>query len=477
MINTIIYGAGGNAELLVKELTRTTNYKYNIIGLIDDSPTKKNASIYGFKVLGAINDLPKILKKFSINEILITIPDFSGEPLRNLIGVCAPFNIGYKIVPKYKQMLNRTASITSMVEKIKPDALIDRVQIPFDKNKLLPLYKGKTILVTGGVGSIGSEICRQLTDCKITRLIVLDMNENDSYFLQSDLREKHPNLDLFFEIGSIQDREIIRKIMEKYRPHIVFHAAAHKHVPLMERCPLEAIKNNVLGTIIVIEEAQRQGVEEFLLISSDKSVSPTNIMGATKNIAEKVMRSLKVQGSMNCRAVRFGNVLGSNGSLLQIIQRQIIKGGPITITHPEMTRYFMTIPEAVGLVLVTLGFRESDTFVLDMGDPISIDKLIRQVVSLSGLVPERDIDIVYTQCRPGEKMYEEIFSNNENIEETAHKRIFAVINEEELLDVNNMKIRISTLSEQEELNVKQFFLDYVTDYQPYTRQLGTGTSD
>lgn len=411
---TLIYGAGDNGELLARELLRTIGHGYHLIGFIDDNPSKLHVLIYGLKVFGNINDLERLIKKYKIQKILIAIPNFSGAPLRHVIDVCAPFGVSYKIVPHYQRILENKPNFKNILENVTPESLINRSLVSFPKDLKAELYHGKTVIVTGAAGTIGAEICKQLASLGVQRLILFDINENGIFFTHADIQRLYPNIDLNIEIGSVQDSELIQHVMRKYRPDIAFHAAAHKHVPLMELCPVEAIKNNVLGTLYVAQAAADANVQTFLLISTDKAAEPANIMGATKRLAELVLRAIDAP-HLRKRIVRFGNVLGSSGSLLQIIQRQIHRGGPVTITDPEMTRFFLTVEEAIGLVLITPDLMESDTFILEMGECVNIDKLVRQVIALTGLVPERDIEIVYTKKRPGEKLTEVLVNDDETL--------------------------------------------------------------
>ncbi|MDR1921714.1 MAG: polysaccharide biosynthesis protein, partial [Candidatus Adiutrix sp.] len=423
---TLVYGAGGNAELMVRELLRTTGHPYRLVGFIDDSASKRNIFINGLKVLGSADDLPELIAAHRIKELLIAIPGFSGAPLRKLVDLCSPFGLSFKIIPPYQKVLEaRPGNIHAAFEDIKPDALLNRPQIPFDTLRLADFYRGQAALVTGAAGSVGSEICRQLAEYGVRRLILFDVDENGVFFLHNDLRQKYPELELRFEVGSVQNEGLVEAVLAKCRPDIVLHAAAYKHVPIMEFCPVEALRNNVLGTFLLGRAAQKAGIKNFLLISTDKAVLPVSVMGATKRLAEIALNNID-DGVMRATTVRFGNVLGSNGSLLQIIQRQIRAGGPVTITHPLMSRFFMTIPEAIGLVLMTPTLKPADIFVLDMGEAVSVDKLVRHVISLSGLAPDRDIKIVYTDRRPGEKLEEVLLNEQDDSETTEHPGIWAV---------------------------------------------------
>jgi FlaA1/EpsC-like NDP-sugar epimerase len=463
---TLVYGAGGNAELMVRELLRTTGHPYRLVGFIDDSASKRNIFINGLKVLGSAEDLPELIAAHQVKELLIAIPGFSGAPLRKLVDLCAPFSLSFKIIPPYQKTLDIRSNILAAFEDIKPEALINRPQIPFDTLRLAAFYRGRTALVTGAAGSVGSEICRQLAKYGVRSIILFDVHENGVFFLYNDLRQKHPELKLSFEVGSVQNERLVEAVLAKYKPDIVLHAAAYKHVPIMEFCPAEALRNNVLGTFLLGRAAQKAGIKNFLLISTDKAVMPVSVMGATKRLAEIALNNID-DGAMRATTVRFGNVLGSNGSLLQVIQRQIQKGGPVTITHPLMSRFFMTIPEAIGLVLMTPTLKPADIFVLDMGEAVSVDKLVRHVISLSGLAPDRDIKIVYTDKRPGEKLEEVLLNEQDDSETTEHPGIWAVRRQVPRLDVEAVIARIRRLdaaSRPEDL--KAFIREHVPEYEP-----------
>ena len=461
----LVYGAGGNAELLVRDLLRTTGHPYHLVGFIDDSPAKKGVYIGGLKVLGASGNLPVLIPRYDIKEILIAIPDFSGAPLRHLMDICEPFGISYKIVPRYQSMLSGQTNVLSLMEDVKPEALINRPSVPFDRQRVTNFYQGWAVLVTGAAGSIGSEICLQLASYGASRLILFDMNENGIFFLYNDLLKDHPSLKVDFEIGSVQDEKLLQIVMNKHKPDMVIHAAAHKHVPLMEACPLEAVKNNVLGTLLTAKAAAAAGAKNFLLISSDKAVIPANIMGATKRLAEIALQNIDTP--MQRTIVRFGNVLGSNGSLLQIIQRQIKRGGPVTVTDPRMTRFFMTIPEAIGLVLVTPTLEPKNIFVLEMGEPVNIDKLVRHIISLAGLTPGRDIDLIYTGRRPGEKLTERLISEGQALEATEHAGIQAVRQADGRIDLDILINKVELLSKTPDLESGEDIIkEYVPEYHP-----------
>ncbi len=463
----IIFGAGGNAELLARELTRADGHGYELIGFVDDNPSKWGSRIHGCKVLGAIGELPALIDKYQVQEILVAIPNFSGEPLRQLVEICGPKNVKFKIVPPYPLVI-ASGNVLRLIEDIKPESLLERQVVKFDQEKVNRLLGEKTVLVTGAAGSIGSELCRQTASQGIRKLILFDLNENDLYFLRAELAESYPKLDLALRIGSVRDRACLDRLMLEQKPDIVFHAAAHKHVPLMEDSPCEAVKNNILGTHETAASAMANSVESFILVSTDKAVASANMMGASKSLAELVVREINKKGTMRCSTVRFGNVLGSSGSLLQIIRRQIAKGGPVTVTHKDMFRYFMTIPEAVALILMAAALDEGDTYILDMGKSVSVDKLVRQVVMLSGLTPDRDIEIRYTSPRPGEKFFEELHTGDEKLAPSSFPRIKVVSGRnDDLRDINAMLAEAKSVASSNNVEeARRFFKKWVPDYQP-----------
>ncbi len=463
-LRTMIYGAGSSGEMILRDILRSRIYPYDVIGFIDDDPAKWRTSIHGRVVMGAACELPELIKKHQIEKLLIAIPSLKGENLRAVIDLCSDYHVRFKIVPDYTKLMAQGNAGPIMLKDIQLEDLLKREPVQFDARIMADFFLNKTVLVTGAAGSIGSELCRQVASHGAKRLILVDINENDLYFLRMELMQKAPQLQMRFLITSVRDPESIKKIMLEEKPQTVFHAAAHKHVPLMEDCPLEAIKNNVFGTLNVAKAAHEAGVHSFVLISTDKAVRPSSVMGATKRLCEFVIWDLLEKSKTRYMAVRFGNVLGSNGSLIQILQRQISAGGPVTITHPKITRYFMTIPEAVGLVLIASVQQEGSLCVLDMGKQLNIESLAREMISLSGLIPDQDIKVVYTGLRPGEKMYEELITPTESLKPSDHPRLrFA--SGEQRIDVQQM------LSAAEEVvktgdntAARDFLCTWVPDY-------------
>lgn len=422
--NVLIIGAGHYAQILIGEIRGEKSSKYNLVGLIDDNKNKINTYLNGFKVLGSTNDILEIISKKNIDEVLIAIPTLQSETKKNIITLCQEAKIKVKIMPSVSELLNEEINLNKM-RNVDLRDLLGRPEIELDKDGISEYIKGKTVLVTGGGGSIGSELCRQIAKFKPKKLLILDIYENTAYDLQNELCRNIKDLDKDVLIASVRDKNRLEEIFETYKPQVVFHAAAHKHVPLMEFNPQEAIKNNVVGTLNVAESADKHGVERFVLISTDKAVNPTNVMGATKRLCEMIVQALNNKSKTEFVAVRFGNVLGSNGSVIPLFKNQISNGGPITLTHENITRYFMLIPEAAQLVLQAGAYANGgEIFVLDMGKPVRIYDLAENLIKLSGLKPHDDIKIEITGLRPGEKLYEELLMDEEGLTETKHEKIF-----------------------------------------------------
>ena len=465
-MRTIIFGAGGVGELILRDLIRTRIYPYDVVGFVDDDPSKHGTSMHGYRVLGASEDLPELIERYRVDKILVAIPGLPAKRLREVVDTCSEFHIRFKIVPDYANLVTQGEAAPITLQDIRLEDLLERDPVDFDHAGMAEFFVDRTVLVTGAAGSIGSEICRQGARQGIRKLVLVDLNENDLYFLRLDLADIAPRLEPIIEIANVREAETLDAIFSRHKPHIVFHAAAHKHVPLVENCPAEGVKNNVLGSHNAAAAALAHGTDCFILISTDKAVRPTNVMGATKRLAEHLVLAQNGKGTTRFMAVRFGNVLGSNGSLVQILQRQIAKGGPVTITHPKITRYFMTIPEAVGLVIVAGVQSESTLCVLDMGKPLNVDSLAREMISLSGLIPDRDIEIVYTGLRPGEKMYEELFTEEEHRRPSAHPRIFLAEARPTPADPDAIlaAAREAALDGRDE-TVRAFLRTYLPDYQ------------
>jgi FlaA1/EpsC-like NDP-sugar epimerase/ActR/RegA family two-component response regulator len=422
----LVVGAGDAGEMLVREIERNPTLQYEVVGFVDDDPGKRSRRLHGREVLGAIGELPGICLDKEVQELLIAIPSASGQQMRRIIGACRATGVEFKTIPNMRELLDSPVQHVK-VRRVNIEDLLRREPVRIAHAEIEKFLCGKRVLVTGGGGSIGAELCRQVARFAPAALILLDQSENGLFFVEMELRDKFPQLGLHPVIGDVTDKSRMTAVFDEHRPQIVFHAAAHKHVPLMEVNKTEAVKNNVLGTRMVATMASRYGIEDFVMISTDKAVRPSSVMGATKRLAEMYVLGLNTDNGTRFMAVRFGNVLASEGSVLQVFQRQIEAGGPVTITHPEMKRYFMTIPEASQLVLqaATQG-KGGEIFVLDMGEPVRIVDLAKDLIALSGLDPERDIEIKFVGPRPGEKIFEELMSPETRILPTAHEKIMVV---------------------------------------------------
>ena len=420
----LIVGAGSAATMLVKDILGNPRLKYKIVGFIDDSPHKKNAVICGFRVLGTRKSLVKACVTNHVDEIIIAIPTLPPVEKKKIIEICNYTGCTVKLLPDVDKLID-TRDMYSMVHSVKIEDLLARDPIHLDNDEIGGYINGRVILVTGGGGSIGSELCRQIMKYKPAKLVILDIYENNAYDLQMELNHDYPNNKPEVVIASVRDMKRLEDIFQMYKPYIVFHAAAHKHVPLMEDSPGEAVKNNVFGTLNCARCADKYGVRRFVMISTDKAVNPTNVMGATKRICEMIVQCMQQMSKTEFVAVRFGNVLGSNGSVIPLFKRQIENGGPITVTDKRITRFFMTIPEAAQLVLQAASYAKGgEIFVLDMGKPVKIYELAENLIRLSGYKPNVDINIEICGLRPGEKLYEELLMNEEGLVNTNHNKIF-----------------------------------------------------
>ncbi|BDR65191.1 polysaccharide biosynthesis protein [Clostridium tetani] len=420
----LIIGAGDAAALLIKEIKKNTNLNYEIIGLIDDNEEKIGKTINGIKVIGSRRDIINISEEKKIEEIILAIPSVDAGTKREIINICKNTKAKLKTLPGIYEIIDGKVSI-SKIRDVSIEDLLGREEVKLNNDDINKYIKDKVVLVTGGGGSIGSELCRQITKFKPRKLLILDIYENNAYDLQMELNYSNPNLDKEVIIASIREEERLREIFEKYKPEVVFHAAAHKHVPLMENNPAEAVKNNIIGTYNLVKCCHEYKVKKFVQISTDKAVNPTNIMGATKRFCEIMIQAFDTVSETEYVAVRFGNVLGSNGSVIPLFKKQIAHGGPVTVTHPEINRYFMTIPEASQLVIQAGGMAKGgEIFVLDMGEPVKINDLARDLIRLSGYEPDIDIRIKYTGLRPGEKLYEELLMDEIALTNTEHDKIY-----------------------------------------------------
>ena len=419
----LVVGAGEAGKSIIKEISGSRFVNMHIVGFVDDDKSKIGKYMHGVKVLGDRNDIIEIAKEYLVDEIIIAIPTASAKETKAILDICKQTGCELKRLPGMYQLVNGDVSI-SKLKDVDVNDLLGRDPITVDLDSIMGYVADKVVMVTGGGGSIGSELCRQIASHNPKQLVIVDIYENTTYDIQQELRRNYPELDLVVLIASVRNTKRMDLIFDKYRPEIVYHAAAHKHVPLMEDSPNEAVKNNVLGTWKVVQAADKYNVKRFVMISTDKAVNPTNIMGATKRICEMIIQTYNNRSKTEYVAVRFGNVLGSNGSVIPLFKKQIEAGGPVTVTHPDIIRYFMTIPEAVSLVLQAGAYAKGgEIFVLDMGEPVKIVDLARNLILLSGHKPDEDIQIVFTGLRPGEKLYEEMLMKEEGMQETANKLI------------------------------------------------------
>ena len=422
--NVLIIGAGDATKTLLSTIKNTSmKENYNVVGLIDDNTYKVNYAISGNRILGTRNDISKICEEKEVEIILFTISNISSEERKQILNICYDTGCKVRILPGTKDLI-KSKNILENFRDVEIEDLLGRDTIKLDNEKIGELIKEKVVLVTGGGGSIGSELCRQIASFKPENLVIVDIYENNLYDIEQELRFTNSDVKVSAIVASVRDKKRLDEIFEKYKPYLVFHAAAHKHVPLMEKSPLEAVKNNVFGTYNVMKCADEHKVKKCILISTDKAVNPTNIMGATKRLCEMIVQAINKESKTEYAAVRFGNVLGSNGSVIPLFKKQIKNGGPITVTHKEITRFFMTIPEAVSLVLQAMSYAKGgEIFVLDMGEPVKIYDMAQKLIKLMGYVPNVDIEIKVTGLRPGEKLYEELLMNEEGLEATKHEKI------------------------------------------------------
>lgn len=429
MKNVMVVGAGDAGSIIVKELQNSAYLTHqHVCCLVDDSMAIRGKYLRGIKIEGGREDIPYLAAKYDVDEIVIAMPSAGQKVIKEILEICSETGCKMRILPGIYQLINGEVS-ASKLREVQIEDLLGREPVKFDLDTIAAYVTGKVVLVTGGGGSIGSELCRQLAAYHVKQLIIFDIYENNAYEIQQELKRKYPELNLVVLIGSVRNTHRINSVFEKYKPQIVYHAAAHKHVPLMEDSPNEAIKNNVFGTLKTAKAAAKYGAEKFVLISTDKAVNPTNIMGASKRMCEMVIQSMARDAKAGeyqteFVAVRFGNVLGSNGSVIPLFKQQIAEGGPVTVTHPDIIRYFMTIPEAVSLVLQAGGMAHGgEIFVLDMGEPVKILDLAKNLIKLSGYRPGEDIKIEFTGLRPGEKLYEEMLMAEEGLQDTKNSLI------------------------------------------------------
>lgn len=463
----MIVGAGAAGNLLVKEIRNSNHVSKRVVCIIDDDKSKEGSYLHGVKVMGNRQNIPELVKQCRIDEIIIAMPSAPAKEIKEILDVCKETGCDLKRLPGVYQLVNGEVGISKLKE-VDVNDLLGREPVKVDLSAIMNYVAGKVVLVTGGGGSIGSEICRQVAGHNPKMLVLVDIYENTTYDIQNELKNRFPDLNLVVLIASVRNTKRMDMIFETYRPDIVYHAAAHKHVPLMEDSPNEAVKNNVLGTWKVVQAADKWKVKRFVMISTDKAVNPTNIMGATKRICEMIIQTYNSRSRTEFVAVRFGNVLGSNGSVIPLFKRQIEQGGPVTVTHPDIIRYFMTIPEAVSLVLQAGAYAKGgEIFVLDMGEPVKIADLARNLILLSGHKPGEDIQIIYTGLRPGEKLYEEMLMHEEGLQDTENKLIH--IGKPIKMDEDHFMMQLENLKDyvvQEPTDIRNWVKEIVPTYHP-----------
>lgn len=478
-IEVLIVGAGKAGELIAGDIGEHEGSGLHVVGFVDDDKSKHGTSVMGFPVLGSIFDLPKIVKENSIEELIIALPSERGKTVRTIVEVTMGLGLGYKILPRLAEILIQDFSkdYLKYIRRVKAEDLLGGEILKSDQSHISDYAEGKTILITGAAGSIGSELSRQIVAHGAKKIVLYDWWENGVFDLRNQLIENYPEADITYVIGDVKDRNRLGQVMNLHKPNTVFHAAAYKHVPLMEGNPAEAIKNNILGTKTVAEVAIKNKVEKFILVSTDKAVNPTNIMGATKRAAEKVIHILsQSQSTTTFCAVRFGNVINSNGSAIPTFEKQIENGGPVTVTHKDVTRFFMTIPEAVHLILQSWVMGENnDLFVLDMGEPIKIYDLARLLITLHGYVPDEEVKISIIGLRPGEKLYEEVLVQQEETQSTSVKKIFRTKNYlsfDKLVFLHNLNNIFESVQENglEVPNIKEDMQKLISTYAPTSNQ-------
>ena len=466
----MIVGGGEGAATVLSELAKSPENEYVPICLVDDDPEKIGRRIGGVKIEGSTYDIPEICEREDIEVILFTISQINLADKKRILDICAKTHLEVKIIPNVYGLIKDGASVTSKIRQVEVEDLLGREPIVFDTEKYGAYITGQTVLVTGGGGSIGSELCRQIAKLSPKKLIILDIYENNAYEIQQELiRQYHEKLNLDTQIASVRDKRKLDYLFSQNKIDVIFHAAAHKHVPLMETTPEEAVKNNVFGTLNLVLLADKYHVKKFVQISTDKAVNPTNIMGATKRICEMIVQTMDKQSETKFVAVRFGNVLGSNGSVIPLFKEQIREGGPVTVTHPDIIRFFMTIPEAVSLVLTAGGLAKGgEIFILDMGDPVKIDDLAKNLIRLSGYTLGVDMEIKYTGLRPGEKLYEELLMAEEGMQDTDNKLIH--IGKPIEFEKKDFEKRLEILKEtaysEDAAAVKVLVKEFVPTYKP-----------
>lgn len=467
MDRVLIYGAGSAGEKILREISLSAGLHKEVVCFIDDDDNKWTRKIHNVRIKGGRDVLKSVCQEEKIDEIIVAMPSADRKQLAEVLNICKETKCKLKRVPGYYQILNGEVHLSDLKD-VEVQDLLGRDQIEVNLSEIMGYVKDKVVMVTGGGGSIGSELCRQIAASNPKQLIIVDIYENNAYDIQLELKDKYPHLNLETLIASVRNTDKINHLFEQYHPDIVYHAAAHKHVPLMEDSPCEAVKNNVFGTLNVVRAADKYGTKRFILISTDKAVNPTNVMGATKRMCEMIVQSYNKKSNTEYVAVRFGNVLGSNGSVIPLFKKQIKAGGPVTVTHPDIIRYFMTIPEAVSLVLQAGAYAKGgEIFVLDMGEPVKIDDMARNLIKLSGYEPDIDIKIEYTGLRPGEKLFEELLMKEEGMQDTPNKLIHIgkpiELDEEKFF---NQLVHLKEVAYQDSTDIRKDIKEIVDTYQP-----------
>jgi FlaA1/EpsC-like NDP-sugar epimerase len=463
----LIVGAGDAGAALCRQALISTDFHFRPVAFIDEDPSTVGTSIFGIPVAGTSADIRRIATNYRADIAVIAAPTVTAAERRRLVEACQRAGIPVQILPSTPEILDGVVSF-SRVRDVDPADLLGRPPARLDKAAIQAYLKGRRVLVTGAAGSVGSELVRQIAEFGPELLVLLDHAENPLMFLESEIQDAFPDMRLVGQICDVVNRNSVEKVMDRYRPEVVFHAAAHKHVPLMERAPAEAVSNNIGGTYSVVSSARKFGAEAFVMVSTDKAVNPISVMGASKRVAELLVHEMAGNGGTRIMSVRFGNVLGSNASVVPIFRRQIASGGPVTVTHPQMERFFMSMNEAAGLILQAGALGEGgETYILDMGDPIKIVSLAETLITLSGLAPYDDIDIVYTELRPGEKMSEELYSNREEIRSSRYEKISVITNPEPVSGiVARVEQLLDDLPRLDNLGVVAALKDLVPDYEP-----------
>ncbi len=474
--NILIIGVSNMGESLAREISENPKMKYRVQGFADDDPVFLKQEIHGIPVLGCIQDIGRIVKRFPIDEIIIAVSSVSASKIRRIVDICKKTSLPFRTIPNIGELIEGNITLKD-IREVRYEDLLGRKPVSLDSKRIGNYLNGKNVLVTGGAGSIGSELCRQIARYEPAHLIIMDQNESALNSTELDLNVAFPNLKIIPFLGSIVRQRQMRQGFDTFSPQVVFHAAAYKHVPVMERHPWEAVYNNVIGTRNLLEVCCQCCVERFVLVSTDKAVRPANVMGASKRVAEQFTMAYNMQNGARYMAVRFGNVVGSIGSVAPLFQKQIAEGGPVTVTHPEINRYFMTIPEACGLILqagsIGLG---GEIFVLKMGIPVKIADMARDIIKLHGYTPGKEIEIKYTGLRPGEKLYEELITDEEDIQKTIHNDIM-VLNSDQHKSLSQMNSYLGKLMEfslaGDTTGIKMYFKKIVPEYSPWFEKAET----